>query len=64
MLKIWFYNKLIEYYKYCRDKWKDIWYETKTDQAKKWAVHYSDKFLHTIKKRDAYKNYISIKKEM
>lgn len=61
MLRIRFYDLLIRYYKFCRDKWKDIWYETRSDQAKKWAVHYSDRYLFMIKKRAAYNYYISLK---
>ena len=61
MIRIWFYDKLIKYYKYCRDRWNEVYRETKGEEAKHWARYYSDKYLFTIKKRSAYKYYISLK---
>lgn len=61
MIRIWIYDKLIKYYKYCRERWTEVYRETKSEEAKNWARHYSDKYLFTIKKRSAYKYYISLK---
>ena len=33
MIRIWIYNKLEKYYKFCLHKWVDIYGDTKSDQA-------------------------------
>lgn len=61
MIRIWIYERLEKYYKFCYHKWLDIYIQNRANQSLLWVRHYEHKLRKTHMRKEAYKYYISLR---